>query len=57
MRDGSAIVRVVHGAAVAGIYSLNGVTITNAESVQKSYPAFFEDLKKLTGDEKLRTEN
>ena len=41
--------RIAMSAAVAAIVCENAVTILDAESVNKSYPAFFEDYKKLGG--------
>jgi len=41
--------RIAMSAAVAAIVCKNAVTIIDAESVNKSYPAFFEDYKKLGG--------
>ena len=39
--------RIAMALAVAGLISEKGVTIEDAEAVQKSYPAFFEDLHNL----------
>lgn len=39
--------RIAMALAVAGLISDKGVTIENAEAVQKSYPVFFEDLHDL----------
>lgn len=39
--------RIVMACAVAGLCSTNGVRINGAESVNKSYPTFFEDLRSL----------
>ncbi len=41
--------RIVMSAAVAASFCSGEVIITGAEAVNKSYPAFFEDLKKLGG--------
>ncbi len=41
--------RIVMSAAVAAIACTESVTITGAEAAAKSYPAFFEDYKKLGG--------
>lgn len=41
--------RIVMAAAVASQYCENEVTIIGAEAVNKSYPDFFEDFKKLGG--------
>lgn len=42
--------RIVMSAAVAAIGCTNTVTITGAEAVNKSYPAFFEDYNMLGGE-------
>ena len=34
-------------ASVLGITSKNGVTISDAESISKSYPEFFEDFERV----------
>ena len=39
--------RMVMCASVLGITSKNGVTISDAESISKSYPEFFEDFERL----------
>lgn len=39
--------RIAMALSVMGLNSENGLKITNSESVQKSYPAFFDDLKIL----------
>ncbi len=39
--------RIAMMAALLGLISENSVTITEAESVEKSYPDFFEDLKRI----------
>lgn len=41
--------RIAMMAAIAAIRCKNKVTIENAEAVNKSYPAFFEDYKRLSG--------
>lgn len=41
--------RVVMALAAAGAVSETGVTVTDAESIRKSYPGFFRDLIKLGG--------
>lgn len=47
--DGFGDHRVVMSAAIASCISKNKVEITGAEAVAKSYPAFFDDFKKLGG--------
>lgn len=47
--DGENDHRIVMSAAVAAIACLEPVTILGAEAVDKSYPTFFEDYKKLGG--------
>lgn len=47
--DGANDHRIVMAAAIAGIHCKEPVTILGAEAVNKSYPDFFEDLKKLGG--------
>ncbi|MBO4732565.1 MAG: 3-phosphoshikimate 1-carboxyvinyltransferase [Spirochaetaceae bacterium] len=42
--------RIVMSAAVASLICKQNVTIKNAQAVNKSYPAFFEDFKKLGGN-------
>jgi len=42
--------RIAMSAAVAAIVCKEPVTIFDAQSVNKSYPAFYEDYKKLGGD-------
>ncbi len=42
--------RIVMSAAVAATISKDSVTIEGYEAVNKSYPSFFEDYKKLGGD-------
>ena len=39
--------RIAMSAAIAAVFCENPVTITGADAVSKSYPQFFEDLKKL----------
>lgn len=39
--------RIAMSAAIAAMYCKEAVVIKNAEAVNKSYPAFFEDLKSL----------
>ena len=41
--------RIAMAAAIASLICENEVKIINAECVKKSYPAFFEDFKKLGG--------
>ncbi|MPM79247.1 3-phosphoshikimate 1-carboxyvinyltransferase [bioreactor metagenome] len=41
--------RIVMAAAVASIRCRGGMTILNADAVNKSYPAFFEDFNRLGG--------
>lgn len=41
--------RIVMASAIAAQYSENNVIINGAEAVNKSYPEFFEDYKKLGG--------
>ncbi len=41
--------RIVMSAAVASCFCENDVIIKNAQAVNKSYPAFFDDFKKLGG--------
>ncbi len=40
--------RIVMSAAIASVICKNPVTITGAEAVNKSYPAFFDDFKALS---------
>ena len=47
--DGENDHRIVMSAAVAAIACTKPVTIIGAEAVEKSYPTFFEDYKKLGG--------
>ena len=47
--DGENDHRIVMSAAVAAIACREPVTILGAEAVEKSYPTFFEDYKKLGG--------
>lgn len=39
--------RIAMACAVAGLASKEGVVISGAEAVEKSYPTFFEDIKRL----------
>lgn len=41
--------RIVMAATLAGAFAEGPVTISDAESVSKSYPEFFDDFKKLKG--------
>lgn len=41
--------RIVMASAIAGCYCKDGVTITNTQAVDKSYPLFFEHFKNLGG--------
>ena len=41
--------RIAMSAAIGAIYAKGEVTLVGAEAVNKSYPAFFEDYKKLGG--------
>ena len=47
--DGAGDHRIVMSAAVAAAICRTPVTICGAEAVSKSYPGFFEDIKKLGG--------
>lgn len=40
--------RIAMAGAIAGLTSRNGVTITDAETVSKSYPHFWQDLKYIS---------
>ena len=42
--------RIAMAMAIAALDSINGVTISGAEAVAKSYPNFFQELKRLGGD-------
>lgn len=42
--------RIVMSAAIAAAFSLSDTTISDRESINKSYPEFFEDYKKLGGN-------
>ena len=42
--------RIVMSAAIAAAFSLSDTTISDRESINKSYPDFFEDYKKLGGN-------
>jgi len=48
--DGCNDHRIVMAAAVAAVRCAGAVTVTGAEAVHKSYPAFFEDDAKLGGE-------
>ncbi len=39
--------RLVQALAIAALRSRDGLTITGAEAVAKSYPEFFEDLVRM----------
>ncbi|MEG2395399.1 MAG: 3-phosphoshikimate 1-carboxyvinyltransferase [Oscillospiraceae bacterium] len=41
--------RIVMSMAIASTFCENEITIRNAEAIEKSYPLFFEDFKKLGG--------
>ncbi len=41
--------RIVMAAATAGVFCKNDVIIKNAEAIDKSYPTFFEEYKRLGG--------
>lgn len=41
--------RIAMSAAIAAVYAEGDVTLVGAQAVNKSYPAFFEDYKKLGG--------
>jgi len=45
--------RIVMAAAVAAVKCENDVIIRNAEAINKSYPAFFEDYNKLGGNARV----
>lgn len=47
--DGANDHRIVMAAAIAAAYCKEKVTITGWQAVNKSYPTFFEDMKKLGG--------
>ncbi|MBE6701370.1 MAG: 3-phosphoshikimate 1-carboxyvinyltransferase [Ruminococcaceae bacterium] len=47
--DGAGDHRIVMAAAIAALFCKNEVIINGAEAVNKSYPGFFEDYKKLGG--------
>lgn len=47
--DGAGDHRIVMSAAIAATVCQGEVIVKNAEAVEKSYPAFFEDFKKLGG--------
>ena len=42
--------RIAMAAAIASAASADAITILGAQSTKKSYPAFFEDMAKLTLD-------
>jgi len=48
--DGANDHRVVMAAAIAATHCMNPVTILGAEAVDKSYPGFWEDYRKLGGE-------
>ena len=48
--DGANDHRIVMEAAVAATAAAAPVTITGAEAVQKSYPSFWEEYKRLGGE-------
>ncbi|MBQ3038156.1 MAG: 3-phosphoshikimate 1-carboxyvinyltransferase [Clostridia bacterium] len=48
--DGFGDHRIVMSAAIASVICKSKVTIHGAEAVNKSYPTFFEDFKRLNGD-------
>jgi 3-phosphoshikimate 1-carboxyvinyltransferase len=41
--------RIAMALAVAALKTVNGVTITHAEAVRKSYPEFFAEFSRLGG--------
>jgi 3-phosphoshikimate 1-carboxyvinyltransferase len=41
--------RIAMAGAVAGIQAIEGVKIQGWQAVSKSYPRFFDDLKKIQG--------
>ena len=45
--------RIVMMAAVAASFANNPTTVTHAEAIAKSYPAFFEDFRALGGNVEL----
>ena len=47
--DGAGDHRIVMAAAIAALGASSPVTVLGAEAVNKSYPAFFEDFKRLGG--------
>ena len=48
--DGANDHRIVMAAAIAATACGGSVTITGAQAVEKSYPAFWQDYKKLGGE-------
>ncbi|HAI52515.1 MAG TPA: 3-phosphoshikimate 1-carboxyvinyltransferase, partial [Firmicutes bacterium] len=42
--------RIAMAAAIAALNSQNGVRIVGSDAVAKSYPHFFQELKRLGGD-------
>lgn len=46
--------RIAMAAAVAALAAKGQTTITHAEAVNKSYPGFYEDLKKLNASVQTR---
>lgn len=48
--DGCNDHRIVMASAVASIISRNKVTVTDSQAINKSYPNFFEDFKRLGGN-------
>ncbi len=48
--DGANDHRIVMAFSVAASYALGESTVTGAEAINKSYPEFFEDFKKLGGN-------
>ncbi|MDP4118642.1 MAG: 3-phosphoshikimate 1-carboxyvinyltransferase [Bacillota bacterium] len=48
--DGAGDHRIIMSAAIAAVICKSAVEITGAEAVNKSYPTFFEDYKRLGGD-------
>ena len=47
--DGQNDHRIVMAAAIAATVAAGPVRITGAEAVEKSYPAFFDDFRRLGG--------
>ena len=52
--DGAGDHRIVMAAAIAALICENEVIINGAEAVNKSYPTFFDDYKKLGGEINVR---